>query len=186
MCKNLKTLLWVSLLGVLAIALSGCLFTPSEGGIISLGRPYEVVNMGQHGGYPDQDLVKLTDGKIGDNDVGNGAYGGFDAADSAQPSYIILDLGDAKTVSSVSIHLYHGRWGIYAPKKVYAALSNDKVTWTEPVYHNVTEEHWNPDLATKNPDGAWYSMALNGTGRYVKVGFEDFGWAWASEITVIQ
>lgn len=151
-----------------------------------MGRPYEVVNLSQHGGYNDPDLVKLTDGKVGNNEVWDGPYAGFGATDGTQPSYLIIDLGAAKTVSSVSIHCYHGKWGIYAPKKIYTALSNDKVTWTDPVYHNVTEEHWNSELADKNPDGAWYSMALNGSGRYVKVGFEDFGWAWASEITVIQ
>lgn len=186
MHKNLRTLFWVSLLGVLAVALSGCLFTPSEGGIISLGRPYELVNMGQHGGYNDPDLVKLTDGKVGNVEVWDDPYAGFNAIDGAQPSCIVVDLGAAKTVSSVSIHCYHGKWGIYAPKKIYTAISNDKVNWSELVYHNVTEEDWNPEYADQNPGGAWYSMALSGTGRYVKVGFENFGWAWASEISVIE
>ena len=61
-----KNLFWVALLGTLVIALSGCLFKPSEGGIISIGAPYELVNMVVRGDYPDTDEIEVTDGKIGD------------------------------------------------------------------------------------------------------------------------
>ena len=166
--------------------LSGCWFAPKDGGIISIGRPYEAENLGHHDSYNDLDLVKLTDGNIGTDNIDNSAYAGFDLKESSKPGYIIIDLGSSKSVGWVSVHLFHGAWGVVAPKKIKAAVSNDKVNWSDDVTFNIPEEHWNPKLANKNPDGAWYNLTLKGSGRYVRVGFEEYGWAWLSEIYVIS
>lgn len=177
-----KNLFWVALLGTLVIALSGCLFKPSEGGIISIGAPYELVNMVVRGDYPDTDEIEVTDGKIGDfTSPGHGPWSGMKLGeDATAPTSIIIDLGSTKPVGSVGAYVLHGAWGISAPTKLNISVSDDKETWTTPV--SVARP---ADLSGNA--GVWFTGAVNKPGRYVKCEFDiASGWLWISEITVIQ
>lgn len=170
---------------ILTVVLSGCLFKAKDDGILSYKRPYEPINLNKHESYNDPDMVKLTDGVLGNNEVSDPSFAGWNAGDAEQPSYFIIDLGATKNIATVKAHLFHGQWGINAPKKIYVSVSDDKTTWTDPIYYDVPNEHWDPELSGASPGGAWYTIQSKASGRYVKLGFEEFGWVWISEAQVL-
>jgi hypothetical protein len=177
MKNKFKSLILVTLLGVIILTLSGCLFKPSEGGIISSGRPYEYFNFTVRNDYTDTNNVELTDGKTGDySDPGDGPWVGlWKGEEKEMPGTVVIDLGKAQQISSVSAYF----WGINVPAKMEVYVSNDAKTWDGPYTYE-------PGSITGKV-GVWYSASVNKVGQYVRCDmFFNGANIWVSEITVIQ
>lgn len=181
MKKNSRALIWVALLGALAFVLSGCLFKPTEGGMISIGRPYQYFNFEVRPDYPDLDGMKLTDGKLGDyTSPGHGPWVGlWKGEEEEKPGTIVMDLGSSQSVGEVKAYFLSGSWSILAPAKMEVYVSDDAETWSGPFTYEPGPY--------EGKVGLWYTATVNKVGRYVRCDLTfNGGNIWVSEIAVFQ
>ncbi len=150
--------------------------------------------------YPDTNNSELTDGYVVDNDAyGNGGWVGLHGkTPDIKPidegglggAWVVVDLGKSTDISETILYLpvaegvAYNEVGIGMPYFVQVSVSDDGETWTDIA--------WLEEADIKNQSGNFsdyvsaVSVKAEGTGRYVRAVFTNGGWAFISEIAVIE
>ena len=196
MKKSLVILLSLLIVSLLAGRAS------AEGSEISYGKSYTLITPAS-AAYPDNS-AKLTDGIFGTLPDGSTsyysseAYIGFNQVDADENGnfVIILDLGKKYTdISAVTVgFLNETDVGIYAPKSVSFALSDDRngiytelgsLNTAKPTDAGISETHA-MTLAADDAEGRYLRVTIAHLGKFTdKDGNEkSAGWTFIDEISV--
>ncbi len=196
----MKRTIFILLAAVLAVAFA--LPTLADGSEISYGKGYTLITPAS-AAYPD-DSKKLTDGIFGSLPDGSssyyasGAYVGFNQVDVDDDGnfVIILDLGkEYSDISAVTIgFLNETSAGIYAPKSVGFALSNDRngeyselgrLDTAKPTASGLSET-FAMTLATEDAIGRYLRVTIEHLGEFTDENGEikTAGWTFIDEISV--
>jgi len=129
---------------------------------LSLGASYQFPVRPPLRAYPDPEGTKLTDGIVSDStSYTNPNWVGFW---STQPFAIVLDLGRSVPIQRIRSHHMAGIAGITWPTRLFVMVSDDQVSWSEPL--EIEEPQYMPNETQLR----WFSFDnLNLQGRYVQL-----------------
>lgn len=180
---------YLGLILLIAVLISGCnLFGKKENKLImlSVGKKYELSsNIVKHNTYGDPNDTKLTDGIWGDKtNASDVTWSGAMPEDREKNDlcFYIIDLEKVEQIGSVKVQAFQqSDWGIVIPPQITVAVSEDKLTWDEPIVVNKTP---NTELQTVEE---FYDFTVGKAGRYVKVTIKPHHtWFWLGEIAVLK
>lgn len=147
-------------------------------------KKYEVLNAERHAKISDKDGTILTDGVEGNPTSWDdeATWLGAKLANPAEKviSYII-DLEKSNPIIKVRAQFHQTEYGIDIPAKISVSVSDDKVTWSEPVEKEI------PAKPTTPASTEWVEVDLTANGRYVKVSVTPrIEWVLCGEISILK
>ena len=147
---------------------------------IALGCSYEA-SVASHGSYPDSG-GELTDGQIGINSFYDGKWAGW-SGNGDTPVEITIDLKSVQLFSKIEAVTLNNNaaGGIKYPLSIAFDYSVDGSTWTP-----IVAEAFPSDAPDDSVYTYSYTLPEEVEGQYVKMSFPAHGWAFFSEVRVLQ
>ena len=147
---------------------------------IALGCSY-VASVPAHGSYPDSG-GELTDGQIGINSFYDGNWAGW-SGNGDTPVEITFDLQSVQSFSKIEAVTLNNNaaGGIKYPLSIAFDYSVDGSTW-----NSIVSEPFPADAPEDSLYTYSYTLPEEVEGQYVKMSFPANGWAFFSEVRVLQ
>ena len=135
----------------------------------------------------DDDAIRLTDGQKGIYDPGTTFYSGWNRTSTGYVE-VTIDLKETKKSNLYKIYAAAGHWGVSAPTKISVAVSDDGVSFSDPVAASTKLEKYRDGGIIDGSQSTMYTITATAeytqNARYVRFRISG-SCVWIDEVEVI-